>query len=708
MAISGWYLRLTPFLLLILQPLTLQGQTQEAQPSKSVAASKVCTSRKTALVLAGGGARGSAHIGVLKVLDSLGIRPDLIVGTSIGSIAGALYASGYSGKQIDSIVRVYQIARLFSSYQPSLPPSVGVGLQPITVWESRDGEWLMQSGAVKESEVVAVMNQLMLAGNMRAKGNFDSLAIPFRAVATDLATRKSVILDKGDLAHAVRASFAIPLVFDGVRLNGKVLVDGGLSDNVPVSVARALGADRVIVSILRDSTSTPELKSSTAAAVAQMLDFLVVQSKDTAAAGDVFIYSNTEKYGLLDFDIKSMSELASIGEKNARAAFEKAICSDKREKKSPLVLKNTRVGKVSVTRHYGDDVYAAVRELNIMPDRVMSFDSLRAGIDRVSRLDSYNGVWLNPSSGNNGNTNFNPQFIRRPVRTFGMGASYVSSIGGRIWVGGLSRKAPLRAMEVFSMVGIDELSQQISAGLRYKSLKSIPISPLIRVSVTREKPRFYVGDSLQFTGADVLGTRLLIGSEQQFSDFFRYRAGVESQLWKIEDSSTVTAVGLRATLWMLRGNGEPIMTFEGDMNNKYRKAMVTAGITYKYSRISVTPKIRAGVGTDLPNHETYSVGGFDGFPGYKVFEVRGSQEFSGSMLFRVAVKGPLHIRLEPAVMRMNDENELRASIISLPSGWIGGVRGGLDIGTPIGPIRFEIGRNSAGKTQGAVVVGNWR
>src|SRR6476660_2068722 len=96
-----------------------------------------CHAPRTALVLSGGGAKGLAHIGVLRVLDSLGIRPDLVVGSSMGAIVGGMYASGYSGRQIDSLARALPIADLFRTYQPQAPRSLGV-LQPLVVWEQGD------------------------------------------------------------------------------------------------------------------------------------------------------------------------------------------------------------------------------------------------------------------------------------------------------------------------------------------------------------------------------------------------------------------------------------------------------------------------------------------------------------------------------------------------------------------------------------------
>ena len=215
----------------------------------SPAYGQTCRPARTALVLSGGGAKGLAHIGVLRVLDSLGVRPDLVVGSSMGAIVGGMYASGYSGRQIDSLARSLPIANLFRTYQPRAPRSLGP-VQPLVVWEQGDRRFNLQNAAVAETEVNALVNAAMLRGNLLARGNFDSLPIPFRAVATDLSDRSVVVLGSGDLARAVRASFAIPLVFAPESLDGRILADGGLVANIPVAAARAAGAERAASSPL--------------------------------------------------------------------------------------------------------------------------------------------------------------------------------------------------------------------------------------------------------------------------------------------------------------------------------------------------------------------------------------------------------------------------------------------------------------------------
>src|SRR5829696_4458826 len=259
-----------------------------------------CSATRTALVLSGGGAKGLAHIGVLRVLDSLGIRPNLIVGTSMGAVVGALYAAGYTGRELDSLARVVPLAALFRTYQPLAPRSLGI-LQPLVLWEQGDRGFALQSASVVEAEANALVNAAMLRGNLLARGDFDSLLIPFRAVATDLAHREVVVLRSGDLAQAVRASAAVPLLFAPERIGGRFLADGGLSANIPVAVARAEGAERVIVVDATEHPSDSVDAYSPLLVADRLVQFLFQQPADSLGPTDVLVRPDVLGFTSLNF-----------------------------------------------------------------------------------------------------------------------------------------------------------------------------------------------------------------------------------------------------------------------------------------------------------------------------------------------------------------------------------------------------------------------
>ncbi|MBK8869741.1 MAG: patatin-like phospholipase family protein [Elusimicrobia bacterium] len=217
------------------------------------------------LVLSGGGARGAAHVGVLKVLEELRIPVDFVAGTSMGSAVGGLFASGLTPQELDVLFADFDWNAAFSDSPPRRELSyrrksddrtfrvkarVGVGEEGIE----------LPLGLVEGQNFVTELRKLSRV--TQSVDSFDDLSIPFRAMATDLETGKSVILDKGDLVNAIRASIAIVPLFSPVEINGRLYVDGGYLKNVPVDVVQKMGVDRlIVVNIGTPLTKRKDIKS---------------------------------------------------------------------------------------------------------------------------------------------------------------------------------------------------------------------------------------------------------------------------------------------------------------------------------------------------------------------------------------------------------------------------------------------------------------
>lgn len=202
-------------------------------------------SAQQALVLGGGGSRGLAHAGAITGLELRGWNPELVVGTSIGAIIGALYAAGLPADSIWRVAadqdwrEVFQYRAL--AVAPGQPLSYPLMQLGIGVDRRRYAE-----GLVADFRVNRLLGSLLFEATTRAAGDFDRLPRAFRAVAADFATGEAVVLAEGDLARAVRASMAVPGVFAPVLWDGRVLVDGGISDHLPVDVARERGYTKVV------------------------------------------------------------------------------------------------------------------------------------------------------------------------------------------------------------------------------------------------------------------------------------------------------------------------------------------------------------------------------------------------------------------------------------------------------------------------------
>ncbi len=202
---------------------------------------------KIGLVLSGGGAKGLAHIGVLKVLEEAGIRPDYITGTSMGSIIGGLYASGYSATELDSIVRRADWAILLSDQVPlsDVVPEEKNDYNRFQLEFDINKKGLsLPAGVVRGQRISEYLSEL--TWHVADVKDFDQLPIPFRCVAADLLTGETHVFKSGDLTTAMRASMAIPSVFTPVEIGDKYLVDGGVLDNFPVKECIKMGADIII------------------------------------------------------------------------------------------------------------------------------------------------------------------------------------------------------------------------------------------------------------------------------------------------------------------------------------------------------------------------------------------------------------------------------------------------------------------------------
>jgi NTE family protein len=281
---------------------------------------------KIGLALGGGGARGGAHVGVLRALVAARVPVDYVAGTSIGAIIGALYATGRTPDEIQAFIdaidwqstfddRVPRAERTFRRKQDDelalLQPGIGY----------RDGAFRLRRGLVLGREVQRLLQQI--GRDYPAVRNFDELAIPFRAVATDIATGRAVVLGDGDLAEALRASMAVPALFSPVERGGRQLVDGGLANNLPVDVVRAMGADIVIAVDVGAPLLAADAIDSAVAVTEQLTNLLTRGNSERQAAllgdGDVLVVPALDGFGSTDFS--RMRDMVAHGEAAALAAI---------------------------------------------------------------------------------------------------------------------------------------------------------------------------------------------------------------------------------------------------------------------------------------------------------------------------------------------------------------------------------------------------
>jgi NTE family protein len=306
------------FILCLLLTLGLQ-----AQPNNDNSASRP----KVGVVLGGGGARGAAHIGVLKYLEELGIPVDYVAGTSMGSIIGGLYAMGYDPDEMTQLISsipwneyignkidrttMTQESRLRSSTTlltiPFSLESLGKSDPNATLASSLPGAYVNNSGLIN------LFNDLCVG--YQEEMDFNKMPIPFACVATDLISGEEVVMRSGVVPQAMRASMAIPGVFSPVIIGNQVMVDGGLVNNFPADVLREMGADIIIgVEVTSEKTWTPEMLKSLPQVMARLLTNVTnAKRKTNRGLCDIHIVPDCSGYGMLSFTPDAIETLVNRG-----------------------------------------------------------------------------------------------------------------------------------------------------------------------------------------------------------------------------------------------------------------------------------------------------------------------------------------------------------------------------------------------------------
>jgi NTE family protein len=259
---------------------------------------------KIGLVLSGGGAKGLAHIGVLKVIDSLGIQVDYIAGTSMGAVVGGLYASGYTGNQLDSIFSKIDVDALLQDYTPRESKSF---------YEKRNDEIYaltlpfnnfklgLPSGLSKGLYNFNLMSRL--TQHVSDVRDFDKLPIPFLCIATDVETGEQIVLDEGILAQAIIASGALPTLYNPVEINGRLLIDGGVVNNYPIEELKNRGVDFIIGIDVQDGLKNREQLKDVTAVLSQINNFSMIEKMEgKRSLTNIYIQPDIKGYSVVSFD----------------------------------------------------------------------------------------------------------------------------------------------------------------------------------------------------------------------------------------------------------------------------------------------------------------------------------------------------------------------------------------------------------------------
>ncbi|RZT93880.1 patatin-like phospholipase family protein [Rivibacter subsaxonicus] len=717
--------------------LSLWGQPASAAEATPAAAPE--PRPKIGLVLSGGGARGGAHIGVLEVLEELRVPVDIIVGTSAGSIVGAAYASGMSLQELEKQMSGLSTATLFrdvdrtavplrrkvDDYGNFIGPEVGVSLDGLA----------LPKGAVSGVSLEAVLRRLT---RLQRSSNFDQLPIRFRAIATDLASSEMVVIDHGNLAQAVRASMAVPAAVTPVVIEGRLLVDGGLVRNLPVDVARAMGAD-IVIAI---NIGTPLLKreeiSSLVSVSDQMLRIMtnanVERSLKELKPDDVLITPTLDHISSADFD--ELGEASAQGAAAARALAPR-LAALSLAPAEYAALQQQRVLRAAGNAETLDDV-RVVGTRRVNPEVIQAAIDTRAGTEFDAAVADAD---LKRIYGRGDFEAVNYTIVDEP----GTGKVFTVEVEEKAWGPnylrfGLGLSSDFEGNNFFRLQASHRWTWLNALGAEWRNDIQIgqtdllrsewyqPLTPRQRLFVAprlelwRDPLDVYDEDGLRlarfrrevYGGGIDLGVPLGTSAELR-AGLLRGRVRMLTDTSLVPGSVLIPDAELGGVLARLRfdtldnanfprsGMAGEIRLYRSEpglgASDTYTKANLLFNAALARGPHSLQLGLRAGGsvdGRDLPDYETHSLGGFLQLSGYKTGQLVGTELRFARLVYNYRLSGPAlldggYVGASAEVGKIGDS---RLTLSGNPQ------RQGYSLyvayDTPLGPVYLAYGRSGSG------------
>jgi NTE family protein len=349
---------------------------------------------KVGLVLSGGGAKGLAHIGVLKTLDSLNIKVDYIAGTSMGAVVGGLYASGYSAKQLDSIFSKLDVNALLQDYTPRESKSF---------YEKRNDEIYaltlpfsnfklgLPSGLSKGLYNFNLISRL--TKHVSHVREFNQLPIPFLCIATDLETGNQVVLEKGILAEAIIASGALPTLYNPIEINGRLLIDGGVVNNYPVEELTSRGITVIIGVDVQEGLKNRTQLNDVTAVLSQINNFSMIEKMEEKKRLTT-IYINPEVKGYSVVSFEKGTEIIQKGNDKANEYSNQIKAIAHHSAQNRKVIQNDSITIADITSNKLENYTKAylVGKLKIKKNTTITHLQLEKAISNINATQNFSAI----------------------------------------------------------------------------------------------------------------------------------------------------------------------------------------------------------------------------------------------------------------------------------------------------------------------------
>ncbi len=688
---------------------------------------------RLALALSGGGARGVAHVGVLRALEEAGLPVDAIAANSMGAIVGGIYATGLTAAELEAIVRSLDWASLFSGRpdRRTLPVVRRDDRYRDLFGVSFDGKKArLPGGLLAEHRVNRFLIQHLSPAGYAAGGDFDRLAIPFRVVATDLGNGERVVLARGDLARAVRASMSIPVFFPPVEWDGRKLVDGLVVNNLPTDVAKSFGAAVTVAIDIASPELEPEEYDTSLGVATQVSNLLARRrSRDFAAEPDVLVRPDLGRHSATDYsDFDTLIAAGYEAAKQAVPQIREKLLAASVASLAPAprpapgrVLEGTPIVEVIArgNQHVSESLLRRTFNIPIGPGYAME-RGLRA-FDKVDATGLLERSWMEfEPVGEGVRIVLRAQDAPRNRVGVGIGYSEWEKARASLRFGNQNTLGFGEQLEL--MLAASDAETLASASLRGDRLFVAGLGYRASAYTFTDKPRFYdaEGDELNRAKFERQGATIGLntslerwGFVEAGARFGRVKTVPQAAVPLPESSDTVallygtmTIDTLDDLLWP-RVGGRLAALAEWNLDGM--------GATYPYWRIQIEgrlgrPIARKGAihfdgllglsGEQLQAYDYFRLGGPALIPGYRHEELKGAQALAASVSVRYPVLGQLQL-----LARGGGGNVFeRTQDVGLQDvRWGAGI--GLYYPSPIGPVSLELGVRDGGRSMLSIVVG---
>jgi len=660
-----------------------------------------------ALALAGGMARGFAHAGAIRALEEVGTRPDLVVGTSMGGVIGALYAAGYSPDSVRAILKLIPWDMVFGG-RPNAYQWRSPWPRPWFELAVGGGHGVRIPPAIVDNSVInEVLIELFLDADASAQGDFDSLPIPFRAVGTDVRTGRWVLLDHGSLARACRITAGVPLLFPAVAEGEALLVDGGMSSNLPIQPARTAGASRVLA--VDVAIPSPELDESSSGLTVflHLFDILNKRGQDdtiSVAAGDTLVWLKLPGVSASDFagGARIMDAGYAEGGATVRSWAERSGLPRTTEPLTPPTPVLPTLSR-HVEWHGRDPVrraHVASRVLGRLPEGEFRPHQLVPSFRRLSRSGLFESAW--PTLDHRGDSTVLSFEVReRPALMIGPAFSLQNDEGSSMHLGLVWRplSGPLPTLAKAGY-GLRPLGWNVHGSLEPYSLEYGNPGWFMRgryhemrrrVFEDGEVTRYLRTHRLELFGGGQLAltSRQVLQAGLGYARLSRPSPPTDGAILALRSQSLASGERTLDAEWLLGPDG-------------YARLEAAADVDIGYRVFTFKPGVRFGaVDGDAPPDALVGLGGPHSLSGLFHDEWLGTQMLQASFELGIDAgrQARVYFGMQSGVVRE------AVSGLDLGESAITAAALGAELGLPMGPLQLEWGANSAGRRRVDVQLG---